>query len=173
MSTRPWPESKATIAKIPGLGEIDLAPFGIKVPKPGFVIVTGDLNEFGGGSGAWAEYLSYWKACPVPVYHGLGNHDNTWHANLKFLRGLGLGPCYSFDKYGCHFVSLMTRHPPGPAAIRRRGRAYLAGEGPCQGRRRDAGVRVSSTIPCRGANSPAATITTGCWTCCTAITRCC
>ena len=104
----PRPDSKATIARIPGLGEIDLAPFGLKVPKPGFVIVTGDMNEFGGGSGWWAEYLSYWKGCTVPVYHGLGNHDNTWHANLKALRGLGLGPCYSFDKSGCHFVSLMT-----------------------------------------------------------------
>jgi outer membrane protein assembly factor BamB len=104
----PRPDSKATISRIPGLGEIDLAPFGIKVPKPGFVIVTGDMNEFGGGNGTWAEYLSYWKDCTVPVYHGLGNHDNTWHANLKFLRDLGLGPCYSFDKYGCHFVSLMT-----------------------------------------------------------------
>jgi outer membrane protein assembly factor BamB len=104
----PMAESKATISKIPGLGEIDLAPFGVKVPKPGFVIVTGDMNEFGGGSGWWADYLSYWKGCSVPVYHGLGNHDNTWHANLKFLRDLGLGPCHSFDKYGCHFVSLMT-----------------------------------------------------------------
>ncbi len=104
----PMAQSKATIARIPGLGEIDLAPFGVKVPKPAFVIVTGDMNEFGGGSGWWAEYLSYWKDCPVPVYHGLGNHDNTWHANLKFLRDLGLGPCYSFDKSGCHFVSLMT-----------------------------------------------------------------
>ena len=104
----PMAQSKATISRIPGLGEIDLAPFGVKVPKPGFVIVTGDMNEFGGGSGTWAEYLSYWKGCKIPVYHGLGNHDNTWHANLKFLRDLGLGPCYSFDKYGCHFVSLMT-----------------------------------------------------------------
>ncbi len=104
----PMAQSQATISKIPGLGEIDLVPFGIKVPKPGFVIVTGDLNEFGGGSGWWAEYLSYWKACTVPVYHQLGNHDNTWRSNLKSLRDLGLGPSYSFDKYGCHFVGLMT-----------------------------------------------------------------
>ena len=104
----PMAQSKATIARIPGLGEIDLAPFGVRVPKPSFVIVTGDMNEFGGGSGWWAEFLSYWKDCKIPIYYGLGNHDNTWHANLKFLRDLGLGPCYSFDKYGCHFVSLMT-----------------------------------------------------------------
>jgi outer membrane protein assembly factor BamB len=104
----PMAQSRETISRIPGLGEIDLAPFGIRVPKPGFVIVTGDMNEFGGGSGWWAEYLSYWKGCTIPVFHGLGNHDNTWHANLKFLRDLGLGARYSFDKYGCHFVSLMT-----------------------------------------------------------------
>ena len=104
----PMAQSQKTIAKIPELGEIDLVPFGIKIPKPGFVIVTGDMNEFGGGSGTWATYLSYWKGCTIPVYHQLGNHDNTWHANLKFLRDLGLGPCYSFDKFGCHFVSLMT-----------------------------------------------------------------
>ena len=104
----PMAQSRATISRIPGLGEIDLPLFGIKVPKPSFVIVTGDMNEFGGGSGWWEEYLSYWKGCTIPVYHGLGNHDNTWHANLKFLRDLGLGPCYSFDKSGCHFISLMT-----------------------------------------------------------------
>jgi outer membrane protein assembly factor BamB len=104
----PMPQSRATLSRIPGLGEIDLPLFGLKVPKPGFVIVTGDMNEFGGGSGGWAEYLSYWKGCTIPVYHGLGNHDNTWHANLKSLRDLGLGACYSFDKSGCHFVSLMT-----------------------------------------------------------------
>ena len=51
----PMAQSKTTIARIPSLGEIDLAPFSVKVPKPGFVIVTGDMNEFGGGSGWWAE----------------------------------------------------------------------------------------------------------------------
>lgn len=104
----PRPESKATLSRIAGLGAIDLAPFGLQAPKPAFVIATGDMNEFGGGEGSWAEYLSYWKGCPIPVYHQLGNHDNTWRANLKSLRDLGLGPCYSFDKLGCHFVGLMT-----------------------------------------------------------------
>jgi len=104
----PRPDSQATIARIHGLGEIDLAPFELKAPKPAFVLVTGDLNEFGGGSGAWEDYLSYWKGCTIPVYHQLGNHDNTWRANLKSLRALGLAAYYSFDRFGCHFVALMT-----------------------------------------------------------------
>ena len=113
----PRPESQANIARMFGLGEIDLAPYGTKVPKPSFVIVTGDLNEFGGGSGSWEAYQSYWKACPWPVYHQLGNHDNTWRANLKSLRDLGLAPYYSFDRHGCHFVGLMsaTLQDPRPS----------------------------------------------------------
>jgi outer membrane protein assembly factor BamB len=107
-------QSKATLSRIAGLGEIDLAPFGLKVPKPSFAIVTGDLTEFGGGSGWWAEYRSYWNGCGIPVYHGLGNHDNTWHANIKPLRDLGLGPYYSFDQHECHFVSLMTATAQDP-----------------------------------------------------------
>jgi outer membrane protein assembly factor BamB len=104
----PMAQSQATLKRLVGLGEIDLAPFGVKVAKPSFAIVTGDLTEFGGGSGWWEEYLSYWKGCDIPVHHGLGNHDNTWHANIKQLRDLGEGPYYSFNTNGCHFVCLMT-----------------------------------------------------------------
>ena len=102
------PQSQTTLAAIRGLGEIDLAPFGIKVPKPSFAIVTGDLTEFGGGSGWWGTYLSYWKDSGLPMYPALGNHDNTWHANIKQMRDLGFAPFYSFERQGCHFVALMT-----------------------------------------------------------------
>lgn len=104
----PMPASRTTIARIRELGEIDLAPFNLRVPKPGFVLVTGDLTEFGGGNGWWEEYLSYWKDCGMPVYHQLGNHDNTWHACLKGIRELGQNAAYSFDRHGAHFVGLMT-----------------------------------------------------------------
>jgi outer membrane protein assembly factor BamB len=110
----PMPQSKASLSRVAGLGEIDFAPFGLKVPKPSFAIVTGDLNEFGGGSGWWEQYLSYWKGCGIPVHHALGNHDNTWHANIKPLRDLGQAPYYSFDEHGCHFVCLLTATPQDP-----------------------------------------------------------
>ena len=100
--------SPEVISGIAELGEIDLAAYAIKSPKPDFVIVTGDLTEFGGGSGWWEQYLGYWKSCPIPVYHQLGNHDNTWHATVKHLRDIGQRPWFSFDHKGCHFVGLMT-----------------------------------------------------------------
>jgi outer membrane protein assembly factor BamB len=110
----PMAQSKATLSAIPKLGEIKLAPYGVTVPKPAFAIVTGDLTEFGGGNGWWQEYLSYWNGCGIKVYHGLGNHDNTWHANIKNIRDAGLAPYYSFDQHGCHFVSLTTATAQDP-----------------------------------------------------------
>ncbi len=110
----PMAQSKATLSVIPSLGEIDMEPYGLKAPKPSFAIVSGDLTEFGGGSGWWHEYLSYWNGCGFHVYHGLGNHDNTWHANLKNMRDSGLAPYYSFDEKGCHFVSFMTATAQDP-----------------------------------------------------------
>ena len=110
----PMAQSKATLSRVAGLGEIDLAPYGVKVPKPGFAIATGDTTEFGGGSGWWQEYVSYWKGCGIPVYHALGNHDNTWRANIKSLRDLGSAPYYSFDQHNCHFVCLMTATAQDP-----------------------------------------------------------
>lgn len=104
----PMAQSKTTVAQIVGLGPIDLAPYGLEIPKPSFVLATGDLNEFGGGSGWWEEYQAYWKGITIPVFPQLGNHDNTWRSNLKSLRDAGLAACYSFDSHTCHFVGLMT-----------------------------------------------------------------
>ena len=113
----PRADSKLTISRIPSIGEINLAPFSVKVEKPSFAIVTGDTTEFGGGSGWWEEYISYWKNIGMPVYHGIGNHDNTWHANIKPMRDIGRGPYYSFEEHGCHFVALMsaTAQDPRPS----------------------------------------------------------
>ena len=40
----PRQDSKLNISRMSGLGEIDLTLFGVKVPKPGFVIATGDTD---------------------------------------------------------------------------------------------------------------------------------
>ncbi len=104
----PNSKSQEVIGQIKYLSQIDMSAFEVKAPKPEFVLVTGDLTEFGGGSGWWEQFLNYWADCGIPVYYQLGNHDNTWAALVKSLRELGFGPCYSFDRNGCHFVGLMT-----------------------------------------------------------------
>ncbi len=104
----PMPQSRETISRMRGLGDINFEPFGVTIQKPSFAIVTGDLTEFGGGRGWWAEYQSYWKDVGFPVYSSLGNHDNTWRANIKSFRDGGHAPYYSFDENGCHFIAFMT-----------------------------------------------------------------
>jgi len=106
----PRAESQETIAKIPGLlgQEVNLKAYNVTVPAPSFIITTGDLDEFGSGLDYWPQFMSYWDNCKVPIYHELGNHDNTWHAGMKHLRELGYGPWYSFNKSGCHFIGLMS-----------------------------------------------------------------
>jgi outer membrane protein assembly factor BamB/Icc-related predicted phosphoesterase len=104
----PMAQSKEVISLIDSIGEVEMTAYGVTAPKPSFVIVTGDLTEFGAGSGAWEEYISYWKNCPLPVYHVLGNHDNTWHACVQPLRKMGQRQCYFFDRDGCRFIGLTT-----------------------------------------------------------------
>jgi len=84
---------------------------------PSFVIVTGDLTEFGGpsaGKAGWDRYLGYWKEFRIPVYHALGNHDNTWDCARPALRRIHGAPWYSFEKQGCRFVALDSATPQDP-----------------------------------------------------------
>ena len=113
----PMAQSRETLTRLPGPDVVELSAFGTTCPKPSFVLATGDLTEFGGGSGWFAEYQSYFKDSGLPVYNVLGNHDNTWHAGIRDLRNLGTGPYYSFDRNGCHFVALMsaTTQDPRPS----------------------------------------------------------
>lgn len=110
----PMAQSRETLARLPGPDSVDMSAFGITCPRPSFVLASGDLCEFGGGSGWWEEYVSYWKNAGLPVFNTLGNHDNTWHAGIKALRDQGTGPYYSFDRNGCHFVALMSATPQDP-----------------------------------------------------------
>ena len=101
-------QSGPTIATIRDWADIAITPYDVTVPKPSFVIATGDLTEFGGGRGVWEEYLSNFQNFPIPVYDLFGNHDNTWCA-LRFKNRAVYGQdWYSFDYSGCHFVMLDT-----------------------------------------------------------------
>jgi 3',5'-cyclic AMP phosphodiesterase CpdA len=121
-------QSAATIAALPR-GPIALTPYQVTAPAPAFAIVTGDLNEFSGGNGAWEGYLGLWQDWPRPVYHQLGNHDNTWDCGRPRLRQLYASPFYSFEHGGVRFIGFDTATPQDPRpSLATEGLVWLAQE---------------------------------------------
>ncbi|MHB0998073.1 MAG: outer membrane protein assembly factor BamB family protein [Armatimonadota bacterium] len=110
----PHAKSGGTISEIINSGPVYLEPYKVTSDKPSFVLVTGDLTEFGYGNGAWETYLSYWKDVRAPVYAVSGNHDGTWDCMRDAMRSMYGSICYSFDKYNCHFIALDTATPQDP-----------------------------------------------------------
>lgn len=110
----PYARSQPTIDEIATLGAINLTPYNIMSDPPSFVLVTGDLTEFGYGSGSWDTYLSYWHNVKIPIYAVSGNHDGTWDCLRNVIRDMYGSYCYSFDKFDCHFIGLDTATPQDP-----------------------------------------------------------
>ena len=106
-------KSRETVAALPR-GEVQLTPYGITAPAPSFAIVTGDLTEYGGGSGSWEQYLGLWQGLPFPVHHELGNHDNTWDCNRPRLRAIEGSPFYAFEQDGVKFIGWDDSTPQDP-----------------------------------------------------------
>lgn len=115
----PRDDSAQTLRLLRGVGdrEVDLRAFGLTVPAPSFIVASGDLVEFSGGNGWWESYIKAFEGVNLPVFHALGNHDNTWQAMARTLRSVGLAPYYSFDAYGCKFIVLnsATYQDPRPS----------------------------------------------------------
>lgn len=122
-------QTRETLAALPFGEPIELQPYGVTVPAPGLVLSTGDLNEFSGGSGWWEQYLNLWADCPVPVYHQLGNHDNTWRCARPKLRDLHGSAFYAFERAGIKFIGWDTATPQDPRpSIAEEGVRWLEGE---------------------------------------------
>ncbi len=110
-------QMRDTLAALPALadgGPLELAPYGVTVPGPSLVVVTGDLNEFGGGGGWWEQYLELWQGLSIPIYHQLGNHDNTWECGRPRLRELHGSAFYAFEQAGIKFIGWDTATPQDP-----------------------------------------------------------
>jgi len=102
-----------TISEFKDPQPILLEPYKISALPISFVIDTGDVTEFG-GRGSWLKYQGYFSGVSIPHYAILGNHDGTWRSLTYELRQAYGAPYYSFDKFGCHFVMLMSaglQHP--------------------------------------------------------------
>lgn len=112
----PLAESGRTIAKIAPDARF-LFEDGTSAPRREFVVVTGDLTEFGGaaaGRAAWETYLGWWKPVGIPVRHCLGNHDATWDSLAPALREVQGASNVAFDAHGCKFLLLDSTTPQDP-----------------------------------------------------------
>ncbi len=121
-------QSRQAITALPA-GEIDLQPFSLRVPAAAFAIITGDLNEYGGGNGDWEGYMAMFEALPFPRYLQLGNHDNTWDCGRPRLRRLHGSAFYAFEQAGLKFIGFDTASPQDPRpSIAREGLLWLGEE---------------------------------------------
>jgi len=122
-------QTRETLAALPLGQEIALAPYGVTAAAPSFMLSTGDLNEFGGGSGWWEHYLGLWVGIDLPVYLQLGNHDNTWRCGRPRLRTLHGSAFYAFERAGVKFIGWDTATPQDPRpSIAEEGVRWLAAE---------------------------------------------
>ena len=104
----PIPESGRTIASV-SADEPLLFDDGVSAPRREWVVVTGDLTEFGGtafGRAAFETYLGWWKPLDLRIYHVMGNHDATWDCLGPRLRELQGGANLAFERHGCKFLLL-------------------------------------------------------------------
>lgn len=110
-------------------GPIELAPYDMTAAAPSLILSTGDLNEFSGGRGWWEQYLGLWDEITPPVYHQLGNHDNTWRCARPALRDLHGNAFYAFEQAGVKFIGWDTATPQDPRpSIAEEGIRWLAEE---------------------------------------------
>jgi outer membrane protein assembly factor BamB/predicted phosphodiesterase len=80
--------------------------FNALLPKPDFIINTGDLTEAGTET-QFSLYTTLIHQINIPVYSVLGNHEVRWTDICKerFVHYFG-NRYYSFDHNGIHFVIL-------------------------------------------------------------------
>lgn len=124
----PMTISQQVCAEMAKQGPIEIKP-GIMTDEPSFVVVAGDISEFGLDEPNWQTYLSYWKDFKIPVWHTLGNHDGPWLTLRSRLHELYGGTSWSFDKFGCHFIGLDNSSPQEPrASITRDQLTWLRGD---------------------------------------------
>jgi outer membrane protein assembly factor BamB/predicted phosphodiesterase len=110
----PYSTTAQVMREAKGFGPVEMAGYGVTAPAPSFVIVTGDLTEFGGGKGWWEQFTGVMGEVGLPFYCVAGNHDNTWDSCRPRLAGLYGKPYYAFDHGGVHFVGLDTASPQDP-----------------------------------------------------------
>ena len=108
----PTETSKKNIAALKDLGTVSIPGYGMASFPPSFIIVTGDMTEF--GEKGWNAYEEFFQGLKIPHYDVLGNHDDTWSSLRNKLRDKFGSPYYSFDTNGCHFIMFESTMPQDP-----------------------------------------------------------
>lgn len=106
------PRAADLIAKARSAQDLNLTAYGVSGKAPAFVVVTGDITEF--GVEGWGAYTNSVSNSPIPFYSQLGNHDNTWTSLRPQIRAAHGGVTYSFDYGGCHFIGVDSSIPQDP-----------------------------------------------------------
>ncbi len=89
-------------------------PYNITAPPPSFVMVTGDITEYGVIAETWSDVERAFGCLPCKWFVIPGNHDSTWTSMNHILRRRHGGDSYSFDQAGCHFVAMNSTSPQEP-----------------------------------------------------------
>ncbi len=87
-------------------GVLRPSPAGFFLLRPSFLVVTGDLTEFGFSGRTAALVERTFSSLGLPWYAVTGNHDETWNPMAPFMRKRHGGRRYSFERFGCRFVVL-------------------------------------------------------------------
>lgn len=91
-----------------------IPPLNLTTPPPAFIIVAGDLTEYGVIHKTWDNFEALLEPLDVPFFVTPGNHDNTWTGMMHVMRDRHGSDHYSFDQFGCHFASINTATPQEP-----------------------------------------------------------
>ena len=84
------------------------------MPKPDFIIATGDVVEKGSQKEQFAAYLEGMSDSAIPYFNAVGNHDiGTGQDAWENYRRLFGPDYYSFDHGGVHFVVVNSVTPSG------------------------------------------------------------
>lgn len=100
--------SYKAVRTLKGLGQVELAPYGITAPRPEFILCTGDATEFGFGGATWKTVEQYFGDLGLPVEFASGNHDHTWVSSQMPFHTHDGQRNYSFDAFDCHFIVLSS-----------------------------------------------------------------
>jgi outer membrane protein assembly factor BamB len=109
--------SYAVVQGIRDVGETVLTQPPLTIPKPSFLVHTGDIAEFSQPGVTWDVVEKYFFTLGLPVSFAPGNHDFTWVATPEYFRKAYGGTNHSFDAGGIHFVSIAsaTLQDPRPS----------------------------------------------------------